>query len=168
VCFSNEAACGILFFLVVKCRICMTFWMWQNIDTKFHVNIRGIKLVQGFLICDTLYYIYEGQSNENLKYFLSWTIWCGDPWLISRCAIISFTVMQRCSFTMASTVAMASGVTTRCARPGQWEFVTELMPFMNLLVHSYTCCSDRHASPYWTFIHRWILMGFTSSLLKNS
>ena len=38
---------------------------------------------------------------------------------------------------------------------------------MNFPVHSYTCCSDRHASPYWTFIHRWILMGFTPSLLKK-
>ena len=38
---------------------------------------------------------------------------------------------------------------------------------MNFLVHSYTCCSDRHASPYWTFIHRWISMGFTTSLLKK-
>jgi len=28
-------------------------------------------------------------------------------------------------------------------------------------------CSDRHASPYWTFISRWISMGFTPSLLKN-
>ena len=28
------------------------------------------------------------------------------------------------------------------------DSVTELMPFMNFLVHSYTCCSDRHASPY--------------------
>ena len=36
-----------------------------------------------------------------------------------------------------------------------------------LLVHSYTCCSDRHASPYWTFIRRWISMGFTPSLLKK-
>jgi hypothetical protein len=35
------------------------------------------------------------------------------------------------------------------------------------LVHSYTCCSDRHASPYWTFIRRWISMDFTPSLLKN-
>jgi len=26
--------------------------------------------------------------------------------------------------------------------------VTELMPFVNFLVHSYTCCSDRHTSPY--------------------
>jgi len=28
------------------------------------------------------------------------------------------------------------------------ESVTELMPFMNFLVHSYIYCSDRHASPY--------------------
>ena len=30
----------------------------------------------------------------------------------------------------------------------------------------YTCCSDRHASPYWKFICR-ISMGFTPSLLKK-
>ena len=35
------------------------------------------------------------------------------------------------------------------------------MPFMNFLVRKYTCCSDRHASPYWTFIRRRISMGFT-------
>jgi len=29
------------------------------------------------------------------------------------------------------------------------------------LVHTYTSCSDRHASPYWTFIRSWISMGFT-------
>jgi hypothetical protein len=34
---------------------------------------------------------------------------------------------------------------------GRSQSVTELMPFMNFSVHSYTCCSDRHASPYWTF-----------------
>jgi len=28
-------------------------------------------------------------------------------------------------------------------------------------------CSDRHASPYWTFIHWWISMGFTLHYLKN-
>ena len=49
--------------------------------------------------------------------------------------------------------------------PGRGESVTELMPFMDFLVHSYTCCSDRHASPYWTVIRRWISMGFTPSLL---
>jgi len=62
---------------------------------------------------------------------------------------------------------MASGVTTRCAWPGRRESVTELMPFMNFLVHSYTCCSDRLASPYWTFIRRWNSMSFTPSLLKK-
>jgi len=56
---------------------------------------------------------------------------------------------------------MPSGVTTRCAWPGRGQSVTELMPFINFPVHSYTCCSDRHASPYWTFIRRWISMGFT-------
>jgi len=60
---------------------------------------------------------------------------------------------------MASTPAMASDVTTRCAWPGQGESVTKLMPFMNFLVHSYSCCSDRHGSPYWTsFVDefRWV------------
>jgi len=94
-------------------------------------------------------------------------IWCADPWLISRYAAISFTVTRWFSFTMASTAAMTSGVTTGCAWPGRGESVTELMPLMNYLVHSYTCCSDRHASPYWTFIRRWISLGFTPSLLKK-
>ena len=94
-------------------------------------------------------------------------MWCADPWRISRCAAISFTVTRRFSFTMASNAAMASGVTTGCAWPGRGESVTELMSFMNFLVHSYTFCSDRHASPYWTFIRRWISMGFTPSLLKK-
>jgi hypothetical protein len=47
------------------------------------------------------------------------------------------------------------------------QFSSDLMPFMNFLVLSYTCCGDRHASPYWTFTCRWISMGFTPSLLKN-
>ena len=100
---------------------------------------------------------------KTLNIFISYFIEhkrCADPWLISRCAAISFTVTRRFSFTMASTAAMASGVTTGCAWPGRWESVTELVPFMNLLLHSYTCCSDRHASQYWTFIRRWIWMGF--------
>jgi len=94
-------------------------------------------------------------------------IWCADPWLISKCAAISCTVTWRFSFTMASAAAMAFGVTTRCAWPGRGESVTELMPFRNFLLHSYTCCSDRHASPYWTSICRWISMGFTPSLRKK-
>ena len=71
-------------------------------------------------------------------YFLSRTIWCADPWLTSRCVAISFTVTRRFSFTMISTAAMASGVTTRCAWAGRGESITELMPFMKLpspLVH---------------------------------
>ena len=103
----------------------------------------------------------------NIYYFLSWTIRCDDPWLISRRAAISFTVTRRFSFTITSTVAMTSGVTTRCAWPGRGESVTELMPFLNFLVHLYTCCSDKHASPYWTYIHRWISMGFTPSKKKK-
>jgi len=88
-------------------------------------------------------------------------------WLISRCAAVSFPVTRRFPFTMASTAAVPSGVTTVCAWPGRGESVTELMAFMNCLVHWYTCCSDRHASPYWTFIRRWISVCFTPSLLKK-
>jgi len=47
------------------------------------------------------------------------------------------------------------------------ESVTELMLFMIFLVYLYTCCSDRHASPYWTFIRRWISMGFKPSVLQS-
>ena len=103
----------------------------------------------------------------NIFYFLSRTTWCADPWPISRYAAISFTVTRRFFFTMASTAALVSGVTTRCAWPGQGGSVTELTLFMNFLVHSYTCCSDRHASPYWTFIRRWLSLGVTPSQLKK-
>jgi len=51
---------------------------------------------------------------------------------------------------------MASGVTIRCAWPGRGESVAELMPLTNFLIHSYTCCSDRHASPYWNSIRWWV------------
>ena len=67
---------------------------------------------------------------------------------------------------------------SRCLQLLQWPLVsllgvpdhvvTRLMPFMNFLAHSHTCCSDRHALQYWTFIRRWISMGFTPSLLKKT
>ena len=63
---------------------------------------------------------------------------------------------------------MTSGVTTRCAWPGRGESVTELTPFRNFLLHSYTCCSDRHASSYWTSICWWSSMGLTPSLRKKT
>ena len=68
----------------------------------------------------------------------SWTVWCADPWLISRCAAISCTVTRRFSFTLASIAAMASGVTTRFAWPDRGQSVTELPLFRNFLLHSYT------------------------------
>jgi len=84
-----------------------------------------------------------------------------------HCVPYKFTVTRLFSFTRVSTAAMASVVTTRCAWPGRGESVTELMPFMKFLVHSYTCCNDRHAAPYWTLIHGRISMGITPSLLKK-
>jgi hypothetical protein len=94
-------------------------------------------------------------------------MWCADPWIITRCVAISCTVTHQFSFTMASTAAMASSVSTQCAWPGRGETVRDLTPFRNILVHSHACCSDRHVSPYWSFIHRWISMGFNPSLLKK-
>jgi hypothetical protein len=107
--------------------------------------------------------LYEDESSVNLKYLwncrISWTIWCADPWLISRCAAVSFTVTPRFSFTMASTAAVA--LDSLLGVPDEVEeSVTQQIPFINFLVHSYTCCSDRHASTYWTFIRRWISGGF--------
>ena len=155
---------------------------WEEAGGQTGPNMPNDKhLLEELQNISLLVFIYvQGESNENLKYFLSrnllntlwncrtsWTIRCADPWLISRCVAISFTVTRWFSFTMASTAAMACGVTTGCAWPGRGESVAELMPFMNFLVHLYTCCSDRHASPYWTFICWWISMGFTPSLLKK-
>ena len=62
-------------------------------------------------------------------------------------------------------IILAESAATRA--PGRGESVTELTPFMNFLVQSYTYCSDRHASPYWNFILRWISMSFTPSVLKK-
>jgi hypothetical protein len=77
----------------------------------------------------------------------------------------SVPALQKCMETSRKKILLAESASTLA--PGRGESVTELMPFMNFLVHSYTCCSDRHASPYWTSIHRWISMGFTPSLLTD-
>ena len=56
---------------------------------------------------------------------------------------------------------MASGATTRCAWPGRGESVSGTNAVHELprpLVHLL----------YWTFIRRWISMGFTTSLLKKT
>ena len=77
----------------------------------------------------------------------------------------SVPALRKCMNTSREKILLVDSAAT-CA-PGRGESVPELMPFMNFLVHSYTCCSDRHASPYWTLICRWISMGFTPSLLKK-
>jgi len=51
--------------------------------------------------------------------------------------------------------------------PDLVESVTELTTFRNFLLPSYTSCSDRHASLYWSSVRWWISMGFTLSLRKN-
>jgi hypothetical protein len=50
-----------------------------------------------------------------MEFIKSWTVWCAEPRLISRRADISFTATRRFYFTIVSTAAMPSGVTTRCA-----------------------------------------------------
>jgi len=66
-------------------------------------------------------YLYEGESNETLKYlyliiYLTQNVHNYFIFLCSsHCVPYKFTVTRRFSFTMASTAAMASGVTTRSA-----------------------------------------------------
>ena len=78
----------------------------------------------------------------------------------------SVPALRKCINFPRKKILFAESAATRA--PGRGESVTELMPFMDFLVHSYTCCSDRHASPCWTFIRRWISMGFTPSQLKKT
>ena len=61
-----------------------------------------------------------------------------------HCAAVSFNVTWRFSFHSGFHCCNGPGVSTGCTWPARGESVTELMPFMNFLVHSYTCCSDRH------------------------
>ena len=77
----------------------------------------------------------------------------------------SVPALRKCMNTSRKKIILAESAAARA--PDRGESVTELMPFMNFLVHSYTCCSDRHASPYWTSICWWVSMGFTPSLLKK-
>lgn len=84
-----------------------------------------------------------------------------EPWLMFRLAAISSTV------TMASAAAVDSGVTTQCAWPRRGASATEVTPFLNILLHLYTCCSAKHASPCCTFIQLWISIGFVPSLLRK-
>jgi len=60
---------------------------------------------------------------------------------------------------MASIAATASGVTTRCARRGRGESVTELTPFRNFLLHSYIAVvTDMHHRTELPFVDefRWV------------
>ena len=126
-----------------------------------------------FLAC--LFVVYEGESNESPKtlnifcLIIYWTQKAHNDsffYVVSTASHTSVPALQKCMNTSRKKkILLAESADIRA--PGRGECVTELMPFMNFSVHSYTCCSDRHASPYWTFISRWISMGFTPSLLKN-
>jgi hypothetical protein len=77
----------------------------------------------------------------------------------------SMTHIQMCGYLINCYAAIFFHDGFNCCNDLSWpdrgETAIELMPFRNFLVHPYACCSDRHASPYWTFIRRWISMGFT-------
>ena len=120
--------------------------------------------------------IYEGESNENLKNFTSrnllYTKWTAEHHgrygvLIhdSYPDVRLFHSPLRGCFPSRWLQLLQWSLVSQLGVSGQ--AVTEVTPFMNFLLHSYTCCSDRHASPYWTFIRRWISMGFNPSLLKK-
>jgi len=121
---------------------------------------------------------YAGESSENLKYFLSHNLLNtkGTQWLHGRYGVMIhdsypdvwlFHSLLRGNFPSWWLQLLQCLLVSLLGVPGRGESVTELMPFMNFLVHLYTCCSDRHASPYLTFIHRWISVGFAPSLLKK-
>ena len=103
----------------------------------------------------------------NIFYFLSWLIGCADPWPISRW----------CGYFIHSYAAIFLHDGFNCCNAlwcHYWVCLTRSRRVCyrtnavhEFPVHSYTCCSDRHASPYWTFIRRWISMGCTSSNLKK-
>jgi hypothetical protein len=89
-------------------------------------------------------------------------------YVVSTVFHTSVPALRKCMDTSRKKILLADSTAT-CAPPatGWGEPVTELMLFVKFLVHSYTCCSNIHASTYWTFIHRWISMGFTPSLPKK-
>ena len=114
------------------------------------------------------------ESNENLKkvnifYFvIYWTQKLNNDFIFLcslHCLSHNVPALRKRMNTSRKKNSLAESATTLA--PGRGESVTELMPFMNFLVHSYTFCSDRHASPYWTFLHRRISMGFIPLLLKK-
>jgi hypothetical protein len=73
--------------------------------------------------------------------------------------------LRKCMDTSRRKILLVENAATRA--PPAAPLRSDLMPLINFLVLSYTCCSDRHASPYRTFIRRWISVGFTNSILKK-
>ena len=115
-----------------------------------------------------IFHYYEGESNENLKYFLFFIMDDMVCWSDSNPDVQLFHSLLRGDSRSRWLQLLQWPLVSLLGVPDQvQESVTELMPFMNFLVHLYTCFSDRHASPYWIFICWWILMGFTTSLIKE-
>jgi len=120
-----------------------------------------------------LYELYNGESNENLKYSYLVIYWKlkvhNDCIFLCSLHYALFHSLLRDDFPSRWLQLQQFPLVSLLGVPDRVEesLLTELTPFMNFLVHSYTYCSDRHASPYWTFIRRWISMGFTLSLLKK-
>ena len=115
-------------------------------------------------------YIYEVKSNENIKYFF--IFYHGRYGVLIHDSYPDVLLFHS---------LLCGDFPSRWLEPLQWPLVSlvgvpdqaEESLLQNYCrswtsqVHSYTCCSDRHASPYWTSIRRWISMCFTPSLLKK-
>jgi hypothetical protein len=89
----------------------------------------------------------ESESNENLKYLLIYEIFniYGTAEHNGRGGVLIhdaypdvWRIHSLLRGDVPSTAAVVSDVTIRCAWPGRGEFVTEQIPFINFLVHSYT------------------------------
>ena len=72
----------------------------RYLDSVCHADVRKInwnKPPPYRVTCFVLTRVSQ-MKTLNIFYLLPWKVWCADPWLISRCAAISFTVTRQFSF----------------------------------------------------------------------
>jgi len=106
-------------------------WSSRVAHVEFKVSTRGL---------------FEGESNENLKYFfIFYGVLIRDsyPDVLLCHSPLHSDLPSRCLQLLQCPLVSLQGVP-------DWveESVTELMAFMNFPVHRYTCCTDRHTSPH--------------------
>jgi len=95
----------------IQCYVTVTYTTWFGTGfLKSDIHYTRASQMKTLNILYPL--IYRTQKVHNDLIFL-----CS-----LHCTAISFTVTRRFSFTMSSTVAMPSGVTTGCAWSGRGEF----------------------------------------------